>query len=129
MNRIEEIADRSGLDDILESSDEAPVWLFKHSLTCGTSSWAFKQFRRFVADRPADETGRFAMLPVQSARAVSDALASTTGVRHESPQVLLLRGSRVLWHTSHWQITEAALEEAARTVLAQSGPEVGSIGV
>jgi bacillithiol system protein YtxJ len=117
---LEEVSDRAGLDRLFERSAENPVWLFKHSLTCGTSSWALKRFRRFVEDRSAAEGGLPgvpALLAVQTARGVSDAVAELTGVRHESPQVLLIQSARVVWHASHWQITEKALEEAGRLVV------------
>jgi len=41
-----------------------------------------------------------------------------TGVRHESPQVLLIRDGLAVWHGSHWEITEQALDQAAEDHLA-----------
>lgn len=119
MSEIGEIFERVDLDRLLESSEETPVWLFKHSLTCGTSSWALKRFRSFVEARSADAGGLPGVpviVAVQRARSLSNEVASVTGVRHESPQVLLIQGRRVLWHASHWQITEKDLEEASRLV-------------
>ena len=52
------------------------------------------------------------MIEIQRARPVSIALAERTGVRHESPQALLLRDARVVWHASHYQIHLTALEKA-----------------
>ena len=40
-------------------------------------------------------------LVVQRSRALSDRLAKLLGVRHESPQVLILVDGRAAWHTSH----------------------------
>jgi bacillithiol system protein YtxJ len=39
-------------------------------------------------------------------------LARRTGVRHESPQVLLLRGGRAAWSASHAAVTAEAVERA-----------------
>lgn len=35
-----------------------------------------------------------------------------TGVRHESPQVIVIRGGRAIWHASHYGITRDAVAEA-----------------
>ena len=113
MSPIEEIDGEVGLDRFLDSAGDRPAWLFKHSLTCGTSSWALDRFRDFVASRPQGEEASYAVIPVQTARGASNTLAAATGVRHESPQVLLMVAGRVVWHESHWRITVEALEKAA----------------
>ncbi|HEY7212983.1 MAG TPA: bacillithiol system redox-active protein YtxJ [Thermoanaerobaculia bacterium] len=109
MAEIERIADLSALDELLEQSRERPVWIFKHSLTCGTSAAAWAEFQRFAAD-PSGDGAVFALIEVQTARAVSTALAQRTGVLHQSPQVLLLRDARAAWHASHYQISVRALK-------------------
>ena len=106
---IQRIDDLSALDELLERSRERTVWVFKHSLTCGTSTAAWSEFQRFAAEQPEDGAV-YALIEVQSARAVSNALAERTGVRHQSPQVLLLRNARVTWHASHYQISVRALK-------------------
>jgi len=44
-------------------------------------------------------------------RPVSDYIAERTGVRHESPQVIVLRAGKVRWHASHGGVTGAAIAE------------------
>jgi bacillithiol system protein YtxJ len=39
-------------------------------------------------------------------------VAVTTGVRHQSPQAILLRDGRAVWNGSHGGITAEALERA-----------------
>jgi bacillithiol system protein YtxJ len=111
MADIQRIDDIPALDALLERAQRQPVWVFKHSLTCGTSSVAWAEFRRFAAEQPADGAV-YAVIEVQNARAVSQALAERTGVRHQSPQVLLLRDGRVAWQASHFQINLRALKQA-----------------
>lgn len=94
-------------------SRERPVWLMKHSTSCGISKAARREFEHFVAGRPAAEPARFALVEVQAARELCRRIAEQTGVRHESPQVLLLRDGAVTWHASHWKIDTASLAEAA----------------
>jgi bacillithiol system protein YtxJ len=42
---------------------------------------------------------------VREDRALSQAIAERTGVRHESPQVICLVGGRAVAHASHYDIT------------------------
>jgi monothiol bacilliredoxin len=111
MAEIQRIESITALDELLEQAKERPVWVFKHSLTCGTSSAAWAEFRRFAAGQPEDGAV-YALIEVQSARAVSRAFAERTGVRHQSPQALLLRDARVAWSASHYQISVRALKQA-----------------
>jgi bacillithiol system protein YtxJ len=45
---------------------------------------------------------------------LSNQLAASTGVRHESPQILVFRRGNVTSHTSHEQITVDYLVDATR---------------
>ena len=68
--------------------------------------------------------GEVALVDVARDREVTWAIAARTGVRHESPQVIVLRGGRVVWTASHFAITTAAVERAraaAGSVPAQPG--------
>lgn len=111
MADIRRIDDVSKLEELLEAAKETPVWFFKHSLTCPISAGAWSEFRRFAADQDGDGAV-FALIEVQTARPVSNALAERLGVRHQSPQAILLRESRVAWHASHYDIDLKALRNA-----------------
>ena len=54
----------------------------------------------------------FREIVVQEARSLSDLVARETGIRHESPQVILLRNGEAVWNTSHHGITAESLREA-----------------
>ncbi len=82
--------------------------LYKHSLTCGSSAYAFEEVST-LAERT---TTPIAIVAVQTARPVSDEIARRFGVRHESPQVLLVLGGRVLWHSSHSGVTADRIQHA-----------------
>ena len=94
---------------IAESSDR-PVLLFKHSRTCGVSHEALDELRTHL-DRDSAGTA-YKMITVQSHRRVSDEAASRLGVRHETPQAILLRDGRPVWKASHFRITADALSLA-----------------
>lgn len=116
MAEIQRIESLPALDELFETAKEKTVWIFKHSLTCPISAAAWGEFRRFVdgqpADNPADNGTVFALIEIQYARPVSRAVAERTGVRHQSPQAILLRDSRVAWHASHYDIDVKALQRA-----------------
>lgn len=100
------------LDAALESAAERPILLFKHSETCGLSLQAHEEVRA-VLDDPTWNVPVY-VVSVQAARRVSNAIAERLGVRHASPQALLVRDGAVRWHTSHLAITVDALQSAAR---------------
>jgi thioredoxin 1 len=52
------------------------------------------------------------VITVQTHRPLSDAAATRLGIRHETPQALLLRDGKVVWNASHFSITASALDRA-----------------
>lgn len=85
------------------------VVLFKHSPTCPVSWAAEKQVKKFIASHPE--------VPVQTIlvrrdRALSDQIEKSTGVRHESPQVIVMRQGVVVADASHQDVTADFLTEA-----------------
>lgn len=101
----DELQSIEDLDAAFARSEDHPVLLFKHSNTCPVSARAHAQYRAFVEEHGPDA----AMIVVQEARPLSEAVAERTGVRHESPQALLLSGGEAVWHASHGAITAEAL--------------------
>jgi bacillithiol system protein YtxJ len=88
---------------------ERPVWLFKHSTTCSISSAAFDEVQSYLAEHPAEEA---AVVVVQTQRPLSNWIAARLKHTHQSPQIFLVRGGKVLWSASHWSITAAAMDAA-----------------
>jgi len=102
----------TGESDI-EVAFAAPVHLlFKPSLVCPTSVLAFAQYKAFLAEHPDTPT---TWIDVIGQRPLSLGVAERTGVKHESPQAIVIRGGKVAWHESHLAITVKALEEAVAT--------------
>jgi bacillithiol system protein YtxJ len=90
--------------------EKQPFLLIKHSLTCPISQKAWGEFERFAKDHPDIETY---YLYVQEARPLSNYIAETFQIKHESPQVLFIADDRVQWHASHWNITYDQMKKAA----------------
>ncbi len=95
---------------LLADSARVPVFLMKHSTRCGISARAHIEFERFA--HAIGDAAECWQVPVLEERALSQAIATETGVTHQSPQMLLFVNGQVVWHTSHGNITRAALEGA-----------------
>jgi monothiol bacilliredoxin len=107
------------LHRLIAESDSRPVLLFKHSYTCGVSLEALDELVAHLNDRvddraPETVAPQYAMVTVQTHRAVSNAIAQRLGVRHETPQALLIKDGRVVWSASHFRVTAAAVDDAIR---------------
>ena len=112
MTDITKLSELAELDEAIVRSHQRPVWIFKHSLICPISTRAWAEYRDFVAEA-GDGQADFAVIEIQNARPVSNAAAERTGVRHESPQAILLVDGRPIWNASHSGITARSLAEAA----------------
>ncbi|GAB3804455.1 bacillithiol system redox-active protein YtxJ [Virgibacillus kimchii] len=110
MAEYKELHDNKEWEQVWEGSTEKPVLLFKHSTTCPISARAHEQYQQFLesADRNMDSY----LVKVIEDRPVSNQIAEETKVKHESPQLFLIRDKEVLWHTSHSEITVENIEEA-----------------
>ena len=104
------VEDMAELDRILADSAERPLLLFKHSLTCGTSAEALDELLSHVDAGGHDV--HYAMVTVQRHRDVSQEVARRLGIRHETPQALLVRDGRVVWNASHFRLTAASVDRA-----------------
>lgn len=122
MPEIEKLTTTEAADRLIAASSAQPVLFFKHSLTCSISAGAYHRFERYLAAQPASAAVKVALIEVQNARPVSNHVAATSGVRHESPQALLFCAGQVVWHASHGDITEAALTAAVAKAAAPPGP-------
>ena len=103
------------LDRVLSESHTRPLLLFKHSFTCGVSAEALDELIDHLnADIVAAEMPdpRYAIVTVQTHREVSNAVAARLGIRHETPQALLIRDGRVVWSASHFRVTADAMKKA-----------------
>jgi len=98
------------LDRALERSTQQPIVIFKHSPTCGISAQAHESIADWVAaSSPAAE---FFVVPVPANRALATELAKRFGIRHESPQAMLIDHGTVVWHGSHYRATATSIAAA-----------------
>src|SRR2546423_1293057 len=106
-NRFFKIGDRATLENLLNYSKQKPVIVFKHSIACGVSSRAYREMEK------VDE--QVNILEVQTAREISRELENLTGVRHETPQVIVLRDGKAVWNASHFDVTANGVTRAVQS--------------
>ncbi|HXG83520.1 MAG TPA: bacillithiol system redox-active protein YtxJ [Pyrinomonadaceae bacterium] len=94
------------LDALFEQSREKPVVLFKHSLTCPISSGVYQEISNADAD--------VHLVIVQHSRALSTQIAERTGIRHESPQAIVLKNGKSVYNASHYDVTAADVESSIK---------------
>jgi bacillithiol system protein YtxJ len=88
-----------------------PVVIFKHSPTCVTSLAAQREIMRFQNERP--EVPVY-LISVRRRRNVAQYAAERLRVEHESPQVLVLGGGKLLASASHDEVTSHFLSQCLR---------------
>ena len=98
------------LDEIEQESHKQLVVIFKHSTRCGISRMVLRTFESEIMDNP-EQTYKLYFLDLLSNREISNEIANRFGVRHESPQMLILKDGKVVYHDSHHSIKAATLEE------------------
>jgi bacillithiol system protein YtxJ len=105
-NHFLKVTDEALLEDLVARSGKEPVIIFKHSTTCSISASAYQEMKKV--------NGAVNLIEVQSAPEVSREIEKRTGLRHESPQVIVLRNGKPVWNASHWRINADAVESAVR---------------
>ena len=87
--------------------EEPWALVFKHSTRCPVSTAAHREVAEFRRRQPA---AAVYVVHVVEQRDLSRAVAERTGVRHESPQAIVLAAGSVIWSDSHEGVTADALE-------------------
>lgn len=107
------LTDLAQLDTIDAASAERPILLFKHSTRCNISSAALSRLERAWTE--ADDALHTAYhLDLLRHRDVSNAIAQRYRVEHASPQVLVIRHGRCVYHESHFGISYGDVMQALK---------------
>ena len=97
-----------------EALSASHAFLFKHSTRCGASSRAYRQVTRY---EEADGPIPVFLIDVITERTLARSIADRLGVRHQSPQVILLARGEPVWDASHGAVTAETLTEKAGTLV------------
>lgn len=111
MTDIKQMTTLEHWEEALESSQKQPLLVFKHSTSCPISAGAYEELQHYVKDASAAAKVNFAIVHVIEDRPVSNEIAGSLGVTHQSPQAILVDKGQPVWNESHWRITYAFLED------------------
>jgi bacillithiol system protein YtxJ len=89
------------LDEIIVTSAEKPVVIFKHSTRCSISSTALSRLERAW---DAEQTLAF-YLDLIAYRPISGMIAEKFDVEHQSPQILVIDNGKCTYSATHWDIS------------------------
>lgn len=103
------VEDEAALRRLFDEPPPGPVLLFNYDPYCGVNA----AVRRDIDTLDAE----IRVVDVDANHDLGQAVAELTGVRHESPQMFVLRDGRPVWSASHFSITA----ERLRRVLAEPG--------
>ncbi|MEI9918894.1 MAG: bacillithiol system redox-active protein YtxJ [Bacteroidota bacterium] len=105
-----ELKSAEQVQDIIKESETSPVLVFKHSTTCSISAMALHRLERKSID------ARVYYLDLRAHRDVSNLIASTFDVEHESPQVLIIDKGKAVYHRSHSEISPVDIQDFLNSV-------------
>jgi bacillithiol system protein YtxJ len=110
MANIQQLTSLEQWNQALKATSGKPLLVFKHSTSCSVSAGAHEELTHFIEDGQADSVD-YAIVHVIEDRPVSNAIAEQLGVKHASPQAILVKDGSPVWDTSHWHITYSFLSE------------------
>lgn len=92
------------LERLVEKSAQQPVVLFKHDTHCSISTAAHREMSQLQ-----DEV---ALVNVGQHNDIAQEIAARTGIKHESPQVIVFDKGKPTWSASLYDITHKDVEQA-----------------
>lgn len=100
-------SDPEQLNELITESNSIPVVIYKHSSRCGLS---------FMTENKLEEGWdvlqpkvKLYFLDLIRYREVSTAVAEKFNVRHQSPQILIIKNGICVFNTSHHEISTEAI--------------------
>ena len=111
MNKIwSNLTEENQIAEIIALSNSIPVYIFKHSTTCGISAQAKENVE--ISFKNTDKPFLLYYLDLLKYRSISNEVASKLNVHHQSPQLILVHNGEVDFTTSHYKIKTNILEDS-----------------
>ena len=96
------ITSKEDVNRIMTQSNEQTVAIFKHSTRCGISHSVLNHLIESLEQ--ADEQLEISYLDLIKYREVSDYIRDQLEVAHQSPQLIIIRDNKAIYHSSHHAI-------------------------
>ena len=98
----------TNLNELLEESKQKPVLIFKHSVSCSVSFSAKNEVDSYLDQNGVTDVY---LVIVQQQRQQSNEIAQVLGVRHQSPQLIVVQDGEAKEDFSHFSVTQQKIEE------------------
>ena len=116
--RFLELTTVDELDGIFASSHGRPRVVFLDDPWCPISAVARRQVGQL--------DGEVLTVDVSRRSDLARWIAARTGIRHESPQAIVVDGGAAVWDASHWEINHGVITAVIDRLTRDGGPDVGS---
>lgn len=97
------IKDEEDLRIAIENSYAYRIAIFKHSTSCFISKTVLRNLEKEIEE--SDEKGAFYFLDLLAHRNLSNKIAEDFDIRHESPQLIVIKNGKAINNASHQSIT------------------------
>ncbi|CAN5286628.1 bacillithiol system redox-active protein YtxJ [soil metagenome] len=92
------------LDELVKLSETLPVLIFKHSTRCSVSRFALKDLENKWTGSDSEKIICF-FLDLLAHREISNEIEARFDVRHQSPQILIIKNGKCIFSESHSDIS------------------------
>jgi bacillithiol system protein YtxJ len=91
------------LSQILEESSGKTIIIFKYSSKCGSSERLAKKLEKMTAKITAEKSLKIPIykITVQTEPALSNKISQWFDIKHETPQILVIKDSKVVYCAHH----------------------------
>lgn len=90
----------------IDNSYAYKVAIFKHSTSCFISKTVLRNFEKEIESlENTDDIAELYFLDLLAYRPLSNKIAEDLGIRHESPQLLVIENGKVINNASHQNIS------------------------
>jgi bacillithiol system protein YtxJ len=102
------------LSVLMDISQSKPVVIYKHSTRCNISMMVKARLEK--SWKPDGEKCEAVYLDLLAHRDLSNSIAEKSGVRHESPQVIIFSKGEAVYNASHGEIDADDIEQKIQTL-------------
>lgn len=99
------------ISQLEEVKEQENALIFKHSIRCSISATALSRLTRQWKSAELPQLKLY-FLDLVNHRDISNAIAQTFGVEHQSPQILLLKKGHCIYDESHYGIDYENIKSA-----------------
>lgn len=97
------IKSEEDLEKAIESSYQHKIAIFKHSTSCFISKTVLRNFENEIEN--SDQKVNVYFLDLLAHRPISNKIAEDFGIRHESPQLIVIENGKPVNSASHQDIS------------------------